>query len=308
LISLFQNRARSRWRWLWLPARCVLVSAEKDKTSAFFGSTIRRITPILPRSISCGPGSRSHQSASIARRQDQRRLHHHGPQGAAAGSSELVTPGRFGELVAAYIPNGQGATKITSTPTPRARRQPDHEVTATQAGADSGGSLQTVARASTLQVRPRRFADRRGVRPRRQRTHRPLRQPATCEFDLGTNYASSDLRLVPNGSKVTWCATSSATAPAISAMTIWYSTADRAKAWTCAIMCHQRRPSIRTRVTAWRRTFSSTSCTWDRACERSGGKPYQIIGFNQAVSDYSTGELPGQRRPACLHGLPRFFF
>ena len=179
------------------------------------------------------------------------------PTGAALDQTGVTTPGPVTlSFLAAYIPSGQA--QYTSYIT-RVATAATGGATATQATADSGGTTQTVSTGEYIYtfttVAPSGFnanaTHRIGIYGSRNLT----------QWDLGTNYADTDLRFRAVGQRncprrATSCAPPIAT-PATGARdqppapTAWPRTADRAQTWTCASCATSRRPPIPIPATAW---------------------------------------------------------
>ena len=124
------------------------------------------------------------------------------------------------------------------------------------------------------------------------------------EFDLGTNYDSETLTSSRTAAKSPPPAKSSRTRPATSATTTSRSTADRARASSsasCATPPQTADPD--TGNTVDMKVFIHKIHMGSQLPSVKAGKPYQVIGFNQGVSDWSTVE-PAVR-PAPLRVLPR---
>jgi len=102
----------------------------------------------------------------------------------------------------AYIPKGE--TQFYSYAT-RVQTSPITKVSATQAGADSGGTTQTLAVGEYLYTFKTKAVAKDGGAFDPTATHRIglYGSRNLTEFDLGTNYDSETLDFVPNGSKVT---------------------------------------------------------------------------------------------------------
>ena len=214
------------------------------------------------------------------------------PKGLPLDSAGITTPGAVSvSFIAAYIPKGQ--TQFTAYTT-RTQTSPITKVTAIQAGADSGGTTKQVADGEyiyTFKTKASPFdatlTHRIGIYGSRNLT----------EFDLGTNYDDDTLTWIPGGGAPT-------------------NTRDVVRTQTCnkchdqlafhggsrrslelCIMCHQPQTTDPdTGNTLDMKVFVHKLHMGSQLPSVQAGTPYQIIGFNQGVSDWSTVVLPSDPR------------
>ncbi len=211
------------------------------------------------------------------------------PAGVALDRLGVTSPGAVSvSCVAAYIPKGQ--TQYTAYTT-RVQTSPITKVSATQAGTDAGGTFTANADGTYTY----KFGTKAPANFDATVTHTIGCQASRSlvDFELGTNYATNVYNFVPNGSKVTV-------------------TRDVIKTQSCN-KCHDQlsfhggsRRGIEYCVLCHtpQTTDPDTGNTVDMVVMThkihmgaklpsvKAGKPYQIIGFNQGVTDWSTVGLP----------------
>jgi len=223
------------------------------------------------------------------------------PKGLPLDPAGITTPGAVSvSFVAAYIPKGQ--TQFYSYTT-RTQTSPITKVTAIQAGADSGGTTKQVADGEFIYTFKTKAAGQNNTAWDPTATHRIgiYGSRNLTEFDLGTNYASNTMTWIPAGG-----------APA--------NTRDVVRTASCnkchdslafhggsrigmelCIMCHQPQTvDPDTGNTVDMKVFIHKLHMGSQLPSVIAGKPYQIIGFNQGVSDWSTVNLPSDPR-RCAH-------
>ncbi len=202
----------------------------------------------------------------------------------------VTTPGAVSiSCVAAYIPAGQKQYLAYTT---RVQTSPITNKSATQAGTDSGGKWAGPAADASYTYT---FGTKAPTNFDQTVTHTVGCQASRnlTEFDLGTNYATNVFNWVPDGSKVT------VTRDVIKTQScnkchddLSFHGGSRRGIEYC-VMCHTPQT-----------TDPDTGNTVDMPVMahkihmganlpsvKAGGK-YQIIGFNQATSDWSTVGLP----------------
>jgi len=214
------------------------------------------------------------------------------PNGAPLDVTGVATPGTVSvSYLAAYIAPGQ--SQFTSYFT-RTVTAVTGGATGTQATGDSGGSLQTVAEGEYIYT-----FHSKAVNPNLTVTHRLglYGSRNLTAFDLGTNYASTTYDFVPNGSKVTVVRDIVRTPDCNSCHdNLAFHGGSRVGVAIC-IMCHQPQSSD-----------PNTGNTLDMPVMihkihmgsslpsvQAGGK-YQIVGYQNAVSDWSTEVYPADVR------------
>ena len=226
------------------------------------------------------------------------------PTGAALDQSGITTPGTIApSFLAAYIPKGQAqyTSYITRTATAATGG-----ATATQAAADSGGTTQTVALGEYVYTfhtkAPTGFdptaTHRIGIYGSRNLT----------EWDLGTNYADATFDFVPAGGTpaprdVVRTVDCNACHGLPNGMTTSTGSAglaahggSRRDVQLC-IMCHQPQTSDpNTGNSLDMKVFIHKIHMGSSLPSVMAGKPYQIIGFQNSVNDFSTVVYPADVR------------
>ena len=224
------------------------------------------------------------------------------PKGLALDLAGIQTPGAISvSFLCAYIPQGQ--TQFVDYNT-RVQTSPITKNSATQAGTDSGGTTTTNAVGDYTYTFKQKAVPPSGTYDPTA-THRlgVYGSRNLTEFDLGTNYDSATSDFVPNGSKVT------VTRDVVRTETCNKCHDDLAfhggsrRGMDLCIMCHTPQtvdPDTGNTLDAkvWLHKLHMGS----QLPSVQAGTPYQIIGFNQAVSDWSTVVLPSDpRRCAFCH-------
>jgi OmcA/MtrC family decaheme c-type cytochrome len=214
------------------------------------------------------------------------------PNGAPLDVTGVTTPGVISvSYLADYIAPGQAQFTSYFTRTVTAVTG---GATGTQATGDSGGTLQTVTMGEYIYT-----FHGKAVNPNLTVTHRiglyGSRNLTT--FDLGTNYASTTYDFVPNGAKVTVVRDIVRTPDCNSCHdNLAFHGGSRVGVAIC-VMCHQPQT-----------TDPNTGNTLDfpvmvhkihmgssLPSVQAGGK-YQIVGYQNAVSDWSTEVYPADVR------------
>ncbi len=219
------------------------------------------------------------------------------PKGLPLDLTGVQTPGAISvSFVLAYIPKGE--TQFYSYTT-RVQTSPITKQSATQAGTDSGGTTQTIAIGEYLYTFKTKAVAKDGGPFDANATHRigVYGNRNLTEFDLGTNYDTETLDFVPSGAKV------AATRDVIRNATCNKCHDDLAfhggsrKGIELCVMCHQPQttdPDTGNTVDA--KVFIHKIHMGKQLPSVQAGKPYQVIGFNQGVSDWSTVVLPSDPR------------
>jgi OmcA/MtrC family decaheme c-type cytochrome len=225
------------------------------------------------------------------------------PAGTALDRSGVTTPGPISlSFLAAYIPKGQAqyTSYIVRTATAPSG------ATATQAAADSGGTTQTVATGEYVYT----FATKAPSGFDATATHRIgiYGSRNLTEFDLGTNYADTTYDFVPAGGtpaprdvvRTPDCnqchglpngMTSSTGSAGLAAHG-----GSRRSVQLC-IVCHQPQTSDPdTGNSLDMRVFIHKIHRGSSLPSVQLGKPYQIIGFQNSVNDWSTVVYPADVR------------
>jgi OmcA/MtrC family decaheme c-type cytochrome len=215
------------------------------------------------------------------------------PKGLPLDLAGVQTPGVVSvSFVAAYIPKGE--TQFWSYAT-RTQTSPITKQSASQAGADSGGTTTTNAVGDYTYTFKTKAVAKDGSAFDANATHRigAYGSRNLTEFDLGTNYDSETTDFVPSGAKV------STTREVIKNATCNKCHNDLAfhggsrKGIELCIMCHQPQTTDPdTGNTLDAKVWIHKMHMGSQLPSVQAGKPYQIIGFNQGVSDWSTVNLP----------------
>jgi OmcA/MtrC family decaheme c-type cytochrome len=225
------------------------------------------------------------------------------PKGLPLDAAGITTPGAVSvSFIGAYIPKGQ--TQFVAYTT-RTQTSPIAKVTAIQAGADSGGTTKQVADGEYVYTFKTKAAGVGTAAWDPTATHRIgiYGSRNLTEFDLGTNYDDDVLTWIPAGGT-----------PANTRDVIRTATCNKChdqlafhggsrRSLDLCIMCHTPQTTDPdTGNTLDMKVFVHKLHMGSGLPSVKAGTPYQIIGFNQAVSDWSTVNLPSDaRRCAFCH-------
>jgi OmcA/MtrC family decaheme c-type cytochrome len=224
------------------------------------------------------------------------------PKGLPLDQAGIQTPGAISvSFLCAYIPQGQ--TQFVDYVT-RPQTSPITKNTAAQAGADSGGTTQTLAMGDYVYTFKQKAVPPTGSYDPTA-THRMgiYGSRNLTEFDLGTNYASLTSDFVPNGSKVTVTRDVVRTASCNKCHDTLSAHGGSRQGLDLCIMCHTPQtidPDTGNTLDAkvWIHKLHMGS----QLPSVQAGTPYQIIGHAQALSDWSSVVLPSDpRRCAFCH-------
>ena len=218
------------------------------------------------------------------------------PKGLPLDLAGIQTPGAISvSFLCAFIPQGQ--TQFVDYTT-RAQTSPITHNTAAQASTDSGGTTQTLAVGDYIYTFKQKAVPPTGTYDPTT-THRlgVYGSRNLTEFDLGTNYDSVTFDFVPNGNPV------SVVRDVVRTETCNKCHDDLAfhggsrKGMDLCIMCHTPQtvdPDTGNTLDAkvWLHKLHMGS----QLPSVQAGTPYQIIGYQQAVSDWSTVVLPSDPR------------
>jgi OmcA/MtrC family decaheme c-type cytochrome len=214
------------------------------------------------------------------------------PQGLPLDRTGVTTPGAISlSFVAAYIPKGQEQYTAYTT---RPASGPVIPST-NQAGADSGGTFTTVNTGQytyTFKTKAPSGFDATvtttiGIYGSRNLT----------EFSLGTNYASTTFNFVPNGSAVTTTRDVVRTATCDHCHDQLSAHGGSRRGVNLCVLCHQPQTvDPDTGNTVDFKVFIHKIHMGSSLPSVKAGHPYQIIGFNGAVSDWSTVVYPADVR------------
>ena len=211
------------------------------------------------------------------------------PQGLPLDRLGINTPGVVAiSLVGATIPNGK---KQYVSYTTRVQTSPITNVSATQAAADSGGAFTTNADGDYTYTFKTKAPS--GFDVHATHTIGVYGSRTLTDFNLPTNFASTTFNFVPDGSPVTVVRDVIKTASCNKCHdSLAFHGGSRVGMDQC-VLCHTPQT-----------TDPDTGNTVDFAVfvhklhmgaslpSVKAGKPYQIIGFNQAVSDWSDVVFP----------------
>ena len=229
------------------------------------------------------------------------------PKGLPLDRAGVQTPGAVSvSFIAAYIPNGQEQYVSYTT---RAQTSPITKVTAIQAGADSGGTTQTVAVGEYIYTFKTKAASQSGGAFDPTATHRIgiYGSRDLTEFDLGTNYDSAVFDFVPaGGTPAPRDVIRTATCEKCHGQDALAFHGGSRRGIEMCMMCHTPQTTdpdtgntldLKVFIHKLHMGSQLPSVTLAK-------KPYQIIGFNQGVSDWSTVVLPSYpRRCTFCHEL-----
>lgn len=218
------------------------------------------------------------------------------PKGLALDITGVTTPGPITlSYLAAYIPKGQEQYYSYAT---RTQTSPITHNTAIQAGSDSGGTLQTVATGEYIYTFKTKAAAQGGGAFDATATHRIgiYGSRNLSEFDLATNYDDATFDFVPAGGTaaprdVIRTQTCNKCHDSLAAH------GGSRKSVELCIMCHQPQTTDPdTGNTVDMKVFIHKLHMGSELPSVQAGTPYQIIGFGQSVTDWSTVELPSDPR------------
>ena len=219
------------------------------------------------------------------------------PNGLPLDPAGITTPGAVSvSFLCAYIPKGQ--TQFVSYAT-RPQTSPITNVTAIQAGADSGGTTKQVADGEFVYTFKTKAAGANSAAWDPTATHRVgiYGSRNLTEFDLGTNYDSNTMTWIPAGGAPTNTRDVIRTATCNKCHDALSFHGGSRRGIDLCIMCHTPQTvDPDTGNTLDMKVFVHKLHMGSQLPSVIAGKPYQIIGFNQAVSDWSTVVLPSDPR------------
>lgn len=225
------------------------------------------------------------------------------PKGVALDLTGVTTPGPISlSFIAAYIPKGQEQYYSYTT---RTQTSSITHNTAIQAGADSGGTTQTVAVGEYIYTFKAKAAAQGGGAFDPTATHRigVYGSRNLTEFDLGTNYDDAVFDFVPAGGtpaprdviRTQTCNKCHGSGTELNAGLSAHGGSRRSL--ELCILCHQPQTvDPDTGNTLDMKVFAHKLHMGSQLPSVVAGTPYQIIGFNNSVSDYSTVALPSDPR------------
>jgi OmcA/MtrC family decaheme c-type cytochrome len=215
------------------------------------------------------------------------------PKGLPLDLTGVQTPGAVSvSFVLAYIPKGERDFYAYTT---RTQTSPITKVTATQAGADSGGTNVTNAIGDYTYTFKTKAVSKTGGAFDADATHRLVIYGSRnlTEFDLGTDRASAVADFVPSGAKVTQTHDIIRNASCNKCHDdLRFHGGSRVGYDTC-VVCHTTQTTDPdTGNTVDMKQMAHKIHMGAELPSVQAGKPYQIIGNAQSVSDWSTVELP----------------
>ena len=217
------------------------------------------------------------------------------PKGLPLDLTGVTTPGAVSvSFVAAYIPKGQTQYVAYTT---RSQTSPITKNTAIQAGADSGGTSQTIAVGEYLYTFKQKAVPANGTYdPTASHRVAVYGSRNLTEFDLGTNYDSAFVDFVPAGGTPTPRDVIATASCNKCHDQLSFHGGSRQGMELC-VMCHTPQTTDPdTGNTVDMKVFAHKLHMGSQLPSVKAGTPYQIIGFNQGVSDWSTVNLPSDPR------------
>jgi OmcA/MtrC family decaheme c-type cytochrome len=219
------------------------------------------------------------------------------PKGLPLDPAGITTPGAVSvSLLCAYIPNGQTQFYDYNT---RVQTSPITNVSASQASTDSGGTTKQVADGEFVYTFKTKAVGINNTAWDPKATHRVgiYGSRNLTEFDLGTNYATNVLTWVPAGGTPTNTRDVVRTASCNKCHDALSFHGGSRIGMDLCIMCHTPQTvDPDTGNTVDMKVFVHKIHMGSQLPSVVAGTPYQVIGFNQAVSDWSTVVLPSDPR------------
>jgi len=219
------------------------------------------------------------------------------PKGVALDQQGIQTPGPISlSFLCAYIPKGQSQFFAYTT---RVQTSPITHVSATQAGTDSGGTTQQVGPGEYIYTFKTKAVGQNNAPYDPTTTHRigVYGSRNLTEFDLGTNYDDATATWVPAGGTPSNNRDVIRTASCNKCHDSLAAHGGSRKSVDLCVMCHQPQtvdPDTGNSVDM--KVFIHKIHAGATLPSVQAGTPYQIIGFNQSVSDWSTVVMPSDVR------------
>ena len=219
------------------------------------------------------------------------------PNGLPLDPAGITTPGAVSvSFLAAYIPKGQ--TQFYSYTT-RIKTSTINKVSATQAGADSGGTTKQVADGEFVYTFKTKAVGVNNTAWDPTATHRVgiYGSRNLTEFDLGTNYATDTLTWIPAGGTPTNTRDVVRTASCNKCHDALSFHGGSRIGMDLCIMCHQPQTTDPfTGNTLDMKVMAHKIHMGSQLPSVIAGTPYQVVGYQNAVSDWSTVVLPSDPR------------
>jgi OmcA/MtrC family decaheme c-type cytochrome len=222
------------------------------------------------------------------------------PKGLPLDLAGVQTPGAVSvSFCLGYIPKGDTqffsyTTRLKTSTFPATVGK-----TATQASTDSGGTTQTVAVGEYIYTFKTKAVAKDGSAFDATATHRLgiYGSRNLTEFDLGTNYDSETFDFVPNGSKVTSTRDVIRTASCNKCHDSLAFHGGSRRGLDLCVMCHTpQTTNPETGNVVDMKVFIHKVHMGSQLPSVQAGTPYQIVGFGNNVSDWSTVNLPSDPR------------
>ena len=223
------------------------------------------------------------------------------PKGVPLDRLGVTTPGTISvSFIAAAIPQGEEQYVAYTT---RTQTSPITGNSAVQAGTDSGGTYNQVGDGEytyTVNTKAANFD------PAVTHTIGMYGSRNLSEFDLGTNYDDATFNFVPNGNAVTVTrdVIQSATCNKCHGQLAFHGGARRSM--ELCVLCHTPQTiDPDTGNTVDLKVMAHKIHMGENLPSVEAGTPYQIIGFNQSVNDYSDVAFPpigGPQNCQACHG------
>ncbi len=214
------------------------------------------------------------------------------PQGAPLEREGITTPGAVAlSFVAAYIPKGQTQYVSYTTRTASGAAL----ASATQAVADAGGTFTKLADGQYRY----RFNTKAPATIDRTSTHTigVYGSRNLTDFDLGTNYASTTFDFVPDGSRVSTTRDVIRTASCNKCHDQLSAHGGSRRGMEMCVLCHTPQTTDPdTGNTVDLKVMVHKIHMGEELPSVQAGKPYRIIGFQNAVLDWSTVAYPADVR------------
>ncbi len=215
------------------------------------------------------------------------------PEGLPLDKAGVTTPGTVSlSLIVATIPNNQAQYVAYTT---RVQKSPITGVSATQAGSDAGGTFTPVSDGVYLYTFKTRAPS--GFDSAATHTIGVYGSRDLTIFNLGVNYASSTFNFVPNGSTPVVTRDVVRTSGCNSCHDQLSAHGGSRRGVEMCVLCHT--PQTTDPDTGNTLDFPVMVHKIHRGSTLpsvQAGTPYQIIGFNQGVSDWSTVVYPADVR------------
>jgi OmcA/MtrC family decaheme c-type cytochrome len=218
------------------------------------------------------------------------------PKGLPLDRDGVMTPGAVSvSFCAAFIPKGQNQFYSYTT---RLKTSTINGKSATQAGTDSGGTTTKIADGEYLYTFKTKAAGVAGAGWDPTLSHRMgiYGSRNLTEFDLGTFYDSKTMDWVPAGGKPAARDVIRTASCNKCHESLAFHGGSRRGMDLC-IMCHQpQTTNPDTGNTVDMKVMAHKIHMGSQLPSVKAGKPYQIVGFNNNVSDWSTVNLPSDPR------------